>query len=338
MTALKEYDRLESSGIWRAAPDEQRRDVLVSLGENSLVIAAPHGTALAHWSLPTVRRQNKGHRPAVYHPDDDGAETLEIDDEIMINAIEKLRRVIKSRRPKPGRLRIFIFSFFLLAAAGFATFTLPEQLVLQTLKVVPDVTKAEIGAAMLDQVKRLAGTPCRNRRSAGTLADLYDRLGVQSEGNALVMQGMTTTTASLPGGLILINRTLVEDYEGPEVAAGFLLTALTRNDASDPFEDFLRFSGIKVSFRLLTTGLVSQQASNAYAEYALKKAKFLPNMAVLLDRFQQAQLQSSPMAYALDPSGETTLALIEGDPFADQVTPPLLSDAQWVQLQGICQG
>jgi len=337
MTALKEFDRLESTGIWRASPDEQRRDVLVSLGQNSLVISASNGTALAHWSLPTVKRQNKGQRPAIYHPDEEGDETIEIDDEVMIGAIEKLRRVIKNRRPRPGRLRIFIFSFFLLAAGAFALFTLPEQLVLQTLKVVPNVTKAEIGNTMLEHVKTLAGSPCHSRRSAGTLADLYDRLGVKSEGSALVMRGMTTTTTNLPGGFVLLNRTLVEDYESPEVAAGFILSALVHNEHFDPFEGFLRFSGIKVSFRLLTTGAVSKEATDAYAEHVLSEATNLPNMEILLNRFKQAQLRSTPFAYALDPLGESTLALIEGDTLANEITPPLLPDADWVRLQGICQ-
>ena len=38
---------------------------------------------------------------------------------------------------------------------------------------------------------------------------------------------------------------------------------------------------------------------------------------------------------ALDASGETTLALIEADPFT--TTPkPVLGDGDWVALQGIC--
>ena len=50
MTALTEYQRLETSGIWRGAPDEQRRDVTVSLGDATVVIYDGAGRALAHWS------------------------------------------------------------------------------------------------------------------------------------------------------------------------------------------------------------------------------------------------------------------------------------------------
>lgn len=38
MTALREYDRLEATGLWRPGPEEQRREVVVSIGEATLVI------------------------------------------------------------------------------------------------------------------------------------------------------------------------------------------------------------------------------------------------------------------------------------------------------------
>ena len=34
MTALKEYQRLECTGLWKETSDSQRREVLVSFGEN----------------------------------------------------------------------------------------------------------------------------------------------------------------------------------------------------------------------------------------------------------------------------------------------------------------
>ena len=59
--------------------------------------------------------------------------------------------------------------------------------------------------------------------------------------------------------------------------------------------------------------------------------------ALLLDRFRSAGIASSPYAYALDPSGETVLGLIEADPFRDVAPPPILPDGEWISLQTICQ-
>ncbi len=56
MTALNEYQRLETFGIWHASPDEQRRDVIVQLGEATLTVSDQNMQALSHWSLPAVIR------------------------------------------------------------------------------------------------------------------------------------------------------------------------------------------------------------------------------------------------------------------------------------------
>ncbi len=57
----------------------------------------------------------------------------------------------------------------------------------------------------------------------------------------------------------------------------------------------------------------------------------------LLAAFEAASLPSTPYAYALDPSGETTLGLIEADPFRGKTAPATLTDEDWVSLQAICE-
>lgn len=58
----------------------------------------------------------------------------------------------------------------------------------------------------------------------------------------------------------------------------------------------------------------------------------------LLNGFESWSVRSTPYAYALDVTGESTLGLIEADPFASEAPPPILSDADWLRLQGICGG
>jgi hypothetical protein len=40
----------------------------------------------------------------------------------------------------------------------------------------------------------------------------------------------------------------------------------------------------------------------------------------------------------LDTTGESVLGLIEADPYAGKVPPPLISDGDWISLQNICEG
>ena len=109
MTALKEYDRLEATGLWRETPDTQRRDVLVSFGKATLIISDKSDAALAHWSLPAIERLNPGVRPALFCPGPDAVEELELSEPALIEAIEKVRKTVARARPRSGRLRGMIF-------------------------------------------------------------------------------------------------------------------------------------------------------------------------------------------------------------------------------------
>src|SRR5690606_10694329 len=89
MTALTKYQKLECTGLWRDAPDAQRREVVVNFGEASLTMSDPRSElALSHWSLPAVERMNPGEMPALYAPGPEADETLELDDPDMIAALE----------------------------------------------------------------------------------------------------------------------------------------------------------------------------------------------------------------------------------------------------------
>ena len=49
MTAIKEFERLESLGLWRDSKDSQRREVIVSFGESTLVLSDINNRPITHW-------------------------------------------------------------------------------------------------------------------------------------------------------------------------------------------------------------------------------------------------------------------------------------------------
>ena len=67
MTVLDEYQRLEAPAVWRTSP-EDRLEVLVSVGNASLITYTFKDEPLAHWSLGAMERANPDQMPAVYHP------------------------------------------------------------------------------------------------------------------------------------------------------------------------------------------------------------------------------------------------------------------------------
>jgi hypothetical protein len=131
MTALDRYVRLESDGLWRPAHDQQRRQVTISFGDATLVIADGAARPLTHWSLPAVMRLNPGEHPALYSPDDEASEELEISDETMIDAIEEVRKALAKARPQPGKLRHWITAGIIAATLALAVFWLPGALMRQ---------------------------------------------------------------------------------------------------------------------------------------------------------------------------------------------------------------
>ncbi len=337
MTALREYQRLEASGLWRPSPEDQRREVIVSIGEATLTISDLNDRALTHWSLAAIERRNPGSFPAIYHPDGDPGETLElaVEESAMIEAVERLREAISRARPRPGRLRLAGVLTSVAMVALVLLVWLPGAMRRHTVQVVPEIKRQDIGAALLDRIERVAGQACRTPETAPVLERLARRTGAR---RLVVLRTGVQGTLHLPGGIILLNRSVIEDFEDPAVTAGFILVERARTRQIDPLEEFLEQGGPVATFRLLTSGHVTQGALDGYAERVLAAPRPPLEDAEILAAFAQAAVPSTPYAYAQDITGETVLGLIEADPMAGRTLEPVLPDRDWVLLQGICGG
>lgn len=336
MTALKEYDRLESTGIWRESPDAQRRDVLISFGDATLIIRDKTDTALAHWSLPAIERLNPGARPALFRPGPDAGEELELEDGTLIDAIEKIRKTVARRRPHRGRLRLYVFSGLVAAIGALGYFWLPGALVRHTVTVVPESKRLAIGTALLGHMTRLTGDTCRSNLGTAALARLKARVLGDGLRKAYVVPSGPEGALYLPGGLLLLNRTVVEDHDAADVAAGYMLAAAEQASHIDPMELLLQEAGGAATLHLLTSGKIEDDVLRDYAETLLATPLPAPNSDLLLDRFATAKVAASPYAYAVDVTGESTLELIEADPYRGVEAPRLISDGDWISLQEIC--
>jgi hypothetical protein len=338
MTALSDYQRLETTGVWRSSPDAQRRDVVVAIGEATLVMTDHTDTALSHWSLAALERRNPGTTPAVYAPGEDAAEELEIADAEMIAAIERVRRAVERSRPRPGRLRSRIALGLVVAIAVVGLLWVPDAVIRQAARVAPEAARAEIGAAVLANVGRISGAPCVSPAGEQALARLKTRiLGAEAQ-KLVVVRDALPAAAHLPGGIVLLSRELVEDYETPEVAAGYLLAEKIAASQTDPLLRLLDWAGTGAAFGLLTRGEVPEEDLRDYAEYLLgAEGARVPDPA-LLSAFAEAGVRAAPYAYARDVTGEATVALIEADPVPPGEARTILSDGDWVALQGICGG
>lgn len=337
MTALTKYDRLEATGLWRPDPDGQRREVIVSVGNATLMLADMNDQAITHWSLAAVARANPGILPAVFHPDGDSGETLELPEHEteMVEAIETLRSAIAKSRPRPGRLRWLGVVLSITAVAALVVFWLPGAMRDNTLRVVPQVKREALGVALIERMQRVTGPMCNDAAGLRALRHLGTRLETPK---LAVVPGLGRPALHLPGGVIVLDRSVFEDWEEPDVAAGYILAELALQVERDPLSAMLDVTGVWENFRLLTTGEISASALDAYAEYLMTADKHDPDIANLLALFEAADVRATPYARARDITGESVLELIEGDPMQGQKTEPLLPDSTWLRLQGLCGG
>ncbi len=340
MTALKKYQRLECSGLWRESPQDQRRDVLVRFGDATLILSDPKsGEAVSHWSLPAVERINKGFAPPVFAPGAEAAESLELDDPDMIAALDAVRSAVKAATARPGRLRSLILGGTALAVVVLAVLWVPGALVTHTALVVPAAQRAEIGQRVLDDLARVTGAPCDNQLGLQALAGLAERVfGPVDTPILYVMPEGVDHPLHLPGDVIILPRRLVEQANGPEALAGAALVERLRSRATDPIVALLDHAGLSATFKLLTTAGLGDAAITGYGEAALRaRPSPLPD-ATLIAAFTTAQIPATPYAVAVDPDGLVTGGLVSGDPYKGLAPSPLIPDESWVALQGICSG
>jgi hypothetical protein len=329
MTALKKYQRLECSGLWRETPLDQRREVLVRLGDATLVLSDPRsGEAVSHWSLPAVERMNKGQEPPVFAP---GA------DPDMIAALDAVRSAVRAATARPGRLRGMILGGSALTVVALALLWVPGALVTHTASVVPPAQRAEIGQRLLDDLARVTGAPCDNPLGLKALAGLATRVfGPVDTPILYVMPEGVEQPLHFPGDVIILPRRMIEEANGPEALAGAALVERLRSREADPIVPLLEHAGLRATFQLLTTAELSDTAIQGYGEAALRALPVPLPDATLIDAFTTAQVPATPYALAVDPDGLVTGGLVSGDPYQGLAPSPLIPDEEWVALQGIC--
>lgn len=340
MTALTEFQRLEAQGSWRETPDSRLREVVVSVGDATLILTDPKSDLpLSHWSLPAVTRMNPGNMPAIYAPGSQSAdETVEIDDPLMIEAIERVHRAIASRRAHPGRLRGGLTIIAVVGMLAALVIWLPDAIIRHAARIAPPAQQRAIGLAVLGDMERSTGAVCTRASGQAVLDWLSPRL-VGQDAQLLVVPGPLNGAMRLPGNIYVLGSDLLKASPGPEATAGHVIASELATDPVLATEDALDHAGLLPSLRLMTVGGIAADVMSGYGETLLSQPLPRPDSTALLTRLEEAGVSSEPYARTIDPTGEAVMPLIEGDPF--RLTPPpkqLLTDEQWLALQQICAG
>lgn len=341
MTALSEFQRLESQGSWRETPEAPLREVIVSLGDATLVLFDPKtDKPLSHWSLASVSRKAPQGGKTVYSPCSDSAdETLAVDDETMIDAIDRVQRAVRLRRTHPGRLRGWMLVLGLVAVLAALAVWLPDAVIRHAARISPPAQARQIGMTILDDIERSTGPVCARKSGQAVLDWVTPRL-LGREAMVRVVPGPLNGALRLPGDIYVLGNNLLTGAKGAEAAAGHLIAAKLANDDATVRLGAFQFVGLPPVLRLLTLGNPAHDAVAGYGQTLLSAPLPRPqDDAALLAAFGAAKVSSLPYAQSIDPTGSSVFTLIEQNPLKD--APPgraLLTPQQWQALQQICAG
>ncbi|WP_022707980.1 hypothetical protein [Paracoccus zeaxanthinifaciens] len=337
MTALTEFQRLEAQGSWRATNAKDARDVIVSLGEATLTLMEPStDRPLTHWSLPAVTRLNPGRLPASYTPSSvDRDETVEIDDPLMIEAIERVQRAIANHRSRPGRLRGALLLIMAIIGIGVAgAMWLPDALIRHAARIAPPAQAQAVGMAVLHDLSRSGGAVCRRKTGQQVLDWLAPRL-LGENAQIFVIPGPLNGARRLPGDIYVMGEDMLLASNGPEAAAGHLLAAQQAQDPEPVTLDALRHAGLLTSLRMMTIGTVPEGSVPGYGAEILAEPLPRPDFDGLPQVFAAKGVPTTPYARSIDPTGASVMSLIQNDPAPAR---SILTDEQWLALQQICAG
>lgn len=341
MTALKKYAKLEGPGLWAGSGPDQRREVIVAFGDATLIIMdAKSQKVLSHWSLPAIERLNPGKRPAIYSPDADNSETLELEDDLLIEALTFLRTALNPPLGVLQRLRRAAVWGGAIAGVALGVFVVPSALVKHTASVVPMAKRVELGEAMLTDLGQQGARICAGGLGTNALAALQRRL-FDGPGRLVVVDGLETPAPRvqhMPGRMFVIDARLLTVAESPEELAGAVLVAASRAAMGDPMQALLHYAGVFATFRLLTSGDLPARALHGHAAALLRMPARSPDSDAVLAQFARAGL--SPVAFALspvamDPARDGLVTALRAAPPIPQAG-AVLSDGQWVSLLSLC--
>ncbi len=265
MTALEKYIRLEAVGQWRENPDQSPREVIVSFGNQTLVLSNFKENPLSHWALAATRRVSLDGSKALYSPDTEGFETLEIDDADMVEAIAQVSRLTVAPVVRKRKLPAFLVFLAVVAAAIYFVPTLMRD---QAIRMTEQDSARYLGLEML------AGTAleqCSEPSANSAEVILMSRLFVGNLYRLIVVKSGPEGVV-FPGGLLVVGGDVLQGVSSADEFGNWLIE-LTKTDQK-PLVDVFKSSSLKSVFQYISSGTIPQEDLNVAAQDLLENASF----------------------------------------------------------------
>ena len=239
MTALKKYTRLETTGRWKANPSSEPIEVIVSIGSSSLVVSGFNENPLSHWSLLSIKCLSKTEKFSVFSPDSIVTETLEIEDQDMIEAL----LLITSQENRSSKGRSVIKPLFILLAILFVIFIstyIPSNLKSLTSSIISSEQELRIIKPLLSNHRNNAGPICQTEQGLLAIKKLqslsknnYHHLSIQ------ILKNQNSNVLHLPSGNIVFSQSFINKLEEPSELFAIIEKIEMENQSRNPLKDII---------------------------------------------------------------------------------------------------
>ena len=333
MTALDEYDRLEAVGVLKRSGEDEGIEVVVTFGEATLTMNALNDggdTPVTHWSLAAVDLIRETETHAIYSLNAMTEEVLEIEDDTFRRAISKVlqdRNIATSPSKTPKKI------VFWGALAGILVlfYLFASDMIAGVAKGMISPERAEVLAGeMLPMIEQRTGPACESRDGLLALERLSARLNPDGNSTLSIHDLGDANVISLPGGRVLINRSVIETGERPEIAAWIAIgiaSVIESPAISELFEGQNLLEGLKFLASGQLPKVSKEKAVNRLLAGAdVQSPAILDNAAQLLEN---ANISTKGLD-AIRTSSPVEATTNQGE--------PMLSDQDWAALKTICSG
>lgn len=374
MTALAEFQLLESEGRYFDGVTARPTEVIVKFGDASLMVMSLDEVPLTHWPLASLRAVAAREGALTLAPDHESDERLTVAEPMMIDAISRVCPDLHKPRTMTRRRwgRALLWAGAAVAAVYLVVFHIVPGLADQMAELIPPEAEVAMGEAMVDDVVAIvtgARPPkfCTGEAGRAALARMTERLEAAAPIHVpltvQVVRARMVNAFALPGGQIVLFEGLLKATETPEELAGVLAHEMAHVANRDPTRLTLRSAGAAGVLGLLLGDFTGAGVAVALSE-ALIRSGYQRDAEAAADEFAltlltREGLPTEPFAGFFRKLDEKTgdgegadglLSHLATHPdlgaraaraaAADRVGAapfaPILSDRDWVALRGIC--
>ena len=265
MTALEQYTRLETLGQWRESPEAEPKEVIVSFGNATLLLSDVNENPLGHWAMAATLRISLDGSRAVYTPDTEDYETLEIDDAQMVEAIAQVSRVVTASKRKTPWLRWGYVALFLSIGIVMVQAT-PDLLREQAVRMTSPESARKLGR---DMVEALTFPICREPRADAAKTQLQLR-AFPNDDVLLMVTSSSIQVNILPGNIILLGDTLLRYLQSADDLAAIMGVLVAQDTDNATVAGLFQDSTARELLGYITSGTLSDVRIKLAAHHAIE--------------------------------------------------------------------